>query len=69
MLVDDYDESVYSQEDGVAALHVAALLLDAHPNAAKHMVGVGGLALFLSRWGYVVLSCTVYTSCLYTASN
>lgn len=49
MLADDYETSVYSAEDGVAALHVAALLLDAYPSAAKHMVSIGAVPLFLSR--------------------
>eukprot|EP00903_Cladosiphon_okamuranus_P008054 g7768.t1 len=49
MLADDYDLSAFTQEDGVAALHVAAMLLDAQPSAAGHMVSVGAVPMFLSR--------------------
>ncbi|CAM9212486.1 unnamed protein product, partial [Ectocarpus sp. 12 AP-2014] len=49
MLADDYDLSAFSHEDGEAALHVAAMLLDAHPSAAGHMVSVGAVPMFLSR--------------------
>lgn len=49
MLPAEYDNSDFAPEDGVAALHVAALLMDAHPDAARHMVGMGAIALFLSR--------------------
>lgn len=49
MLADDYDTSVFVPEDGVAVLHVAALLLDASPSAAGHMVSIGAVPLFLSR--------------------
>lgn len=49
MLVADYNDSDFMPEDGVAALHVVALLLDAHPDAAKHVLGIGGVPLLLSR--------------------
>lgn len=49
MLADDYEMSVFTIEDGKAALHVAAMLLDAKPAAAGHMVSIGGVPLFLSR--------------------
>lgn len=49
MLLNDYDSSVYTEEDGVAALHVSAMLLDAHPHAAFHMVSIGAVPLFVSR--------------------
>lgn len=49
MLPDDYDLSPFTQEDGVAALHVAAMLLDLDPSIAKHMVTIGAVPLFLSR--------------------
>lgn len=49
MLADDYDLSAFAHEDGEAALHVAAMLLDAHPSAAGHMVSVGAVPMFLSR--------------------
>lgn len=49
MLPDDYDTSVFVPEDGVAALHVAAMLLDASPSASGHMVSIGAVPLFLSR--------------------
>lgn len=51
MLADDYDLSAFTHEDGVAALHVAAMLLDARPSAAGHMVSVGAVPMFLSRYG------------------
>lgn len=49
MLLNDYSENLYTSEDGVAALHVAGMLLDAHPNASFHMLGIGAVPLFLSR--------------------
>eukprot|EP00752_Nemacystus_decipiens_P001840 g1774.t1 len=49
MLADDYDLSAFTHEDGVAALHVAAMLLDAKPSAAGHMVSIGAVPMFLSR--------------------
>lgn len=49
MLADDYDLSAFTHEDGVAALHVAAMLLDAQPSAAGHMVSIGAVPMFLSR--------------------
>lgn len=48
MLPDDYDLSPFTQEDGVAALHVAAMLLDLDPAIAKHMVTIGAVPLSLS---------------------
>lgn len=53
MLADDYDLSAFTHEDGVAALHVAAMLLDAKPSAAGHMVSIGAVPIFLSRYAYV----------------
>lgn len=50
MLADDYDLSAFAHEDGVAALHVAAMLLDAQPSAAGHMVSIGAVPMFLSRY-------------------
>lgn len=49
MLPDDYELSPFTPEDGVAALHVAAMLLDLDPSTAKHMVTIGAVPLFLSR--------------------
>lgn len=49
MLADDYDLSPFNPEDGIAALHVAAMLLDLNPSIAKHMVTIGAVPLFLSR--------------------
>lgn len=49
MLPEDYETSVFTPEDGVAALHVAAMLIDASHSAAGHMVSIGAVALFLSR--------------------
>lgn len=49
MLADDYDLSAFTHEDGVASLHVAAMLLDAQPSAAGHMVSIGAVPMFLSR--------------------
>lgn len=55
MLADDYDMSTFTHEDGVAALHVSAMLLDAHPSAAGHMVSVGAVPMFLSRYLFIYL--------------
>lgn len=50
MLADDYDLSAFTHDDGIAALHVAAMLLDARPSAAGHMVSIGAVPMFLSRY-------------------
>lgn len=52
MLADDYDLSAFTHEDGVAALHVAAMLLDAQPSTAGHMVSIGAVPMFLSRYAH-----------------
>lgn len=49
MLANDYEGSEFTSEDGVAALHVAAMLLDVDPSVAGHMVSLGAVPLFLSR--------------------
>lgn len=50
MLLKDYDDNVYTEKDGLAALHVAGMMLDAHPHAALQMLGIGAVPLFLSRF-------------------
>lgn len=49
MLPNDCEASEFTQDDGVAALHVAAMLLDVDPSVAGHMVSLGAVPLFLSR--------------------
>ena len=51
MLADDYNVSDFTHEDGVAALHVAGMLLDTDPSVAGHMVSLGALPMLLSRCG------------------
>lgn len=48
MLAND-STNVFTVEDGIAALHVTAMLLDASKSAAGHMVSLGAVPLFLSR--------------------